>query len=335
TPSAFPVAPPTAVSAPVDVTPPVNWAGASGRPNRLALYIGLSIAALGLICAAALVYHQRSKKKEQNKALAFGAPRQGGGRPTLSSAMAPGGNENRPRTQFRRGSLIVHIRQALGESVQKDPFPGTQSSGGGDPPSSNCELGSSPAAASGEPLPATSAATAPISRPEIVADLADDSPTTRSVDDDKIWQRSPGNAEEETAWRDSVLTLRVTAQGAARPLTGAVRVEGRARRSENNVEQQSTKRARKQSSEREREAERRELELLDGAEKAGQTGGFGKIGRQLKTDGAGPCGKLLFQIFHSKLQNSASEFQFSRASSSSLLLSFSFTLSVVRSALRL
>lgn len=206
TPSAFPIAPPTAVSAPVDVTPPVNWAGASGRANRLALYIGLSIAALGLICAAALVYHQRSKKKEQNKALAFGAPRQGGGRPTLSSAMAPGGNENRPRTQFRRGSLIVHIRQALGESVKKDPSPGTQSSGGGDPPSSNCELGSSPAAASGEPLPAASAATAPISRPEIVADLADDSPTTKSVDDDKIWQRSPGNAEEETAWRDSVLS---------------------------------------------------------------------------------------------------------------------------------
>lgn len=282
TPSAFPNASPTSSSAPFDAPPPMTWKGASGRPNRLALYIGLAIAALGLICAAALVYHQRSKKRELNKALALGVPRQGGGRPTLSSAMAPGGDENRPRTQFRRGSLIVHIRQALGEPVQKDQ----QSSGGGAALSSDRGLGSSPTAAAGQPSPAVSAAAAaaanavaehaqdsaspgvrpavrsveirtessveplgsghclspalhsPIASPsrpirrmsappsplsrlssgdyppaaqdgllrEIVADPADDRPATSSVDDDKIWRRSPSNAEEEAAWRNAVLS---------------------------------------------------------------------------------------------------------------------------------
>ncbi|KAG5457262.1 MAG: hypothetical protein BJ554DRAFT_2773, partial [Olpidium bornovanus] len=89
----------------------LDWRGVEGRPERLTLFIGVGVAAVGLVCVASLLCYRRAKKKRMNEALASGLPdRDDDARRSAPSSVAP---ENPPRTLFHRESLLSHISRAV------------------------------------------------------------------------------------------------------------------------------------------------------------------------------------------------------------------------------
>lgn len=99
----------------------LDWRGMEGRPERLTLFVGVGVAAVGLVCVASLLYYRRAKKRRMNEALAAGLPDRDDDvrRSALSSAMP----ENPPRTLFHRESLISHISRAVRRLNADQPPP--------------------------------------------------------------------------------------------------------------------------------------------------------------------------------------------------------------------
>ena len=95
TPSNYPVDSRTPTPAPAPAPQPkptsdpdqfLDWAGARDSPTRVALYVGFSIAALGLVSLVALLLFRRRRKAERDRALAAVPPPVKRSPPSASSA---------------------------------------------------------------------------------------------------------------------------------------------------------------------------------------------------------------------------------------------------------